>query len=790
MLTNYLKITIRQFQRQPGYAALNILGLTLGIASSLLIILYLHHETSFDQQHTKANRIFRISSDITEPDNAFRWAVTQMPLGRKVAEDFAEVENYVRFIPNGRTHLVKADNRFIEEKIYLVDSTVFSVFDFQLLAGDEGSALDNPSSIVLSESLAKKIFGDQNPVGQLLQSDGESVEVTGVYADPPVTSHIRPRAMISASTADRSQSQNWGGFGIYTYILLHTPEAADAVQQKLNTIIDEFVAVIFDQFGIKVRYELINLRNIHLHSTFEGEPEAIGSMKYIYIFLAVALFLVMIASINYMNLATARSMKRALEVGIRKVMGAQRSTLIRQFITESILLTLAALVLSIGLLLVLVPWLNDTLQTHLSLANLFSLELLSALLIILLITGVASGSYPAFYLSGFRPAAVLKGKGGKAGNKKLRSTLVALQFAISIFMLIGTLIIYDQMNYLRNKDMGFDKDRVIRLVQDNPDNRDKWPVLKQKLLQHPEIKSAATASTSPGRGFGKNVMSVETNTGIMEEYGVDAYAIDYDYFTALSIPIVAGRNISPKFPSDTATAVLVNESMVSRMGWENPIGKKFQFDQDSTVFHKVIGVVKDFHQRSLYDPIEALLFIPSVNNSNILVKISGSTSDGLTAIRQAWESTFPNTPFEYSFLDQDFMEAYETDQLRGRLFLGFSIMMILISILGLLGLASFTAEQRTKEISIRKVLGATSRGLVSLLVRDFIVLVLIGALPAFVLAYFFMNEWLASFEYHVELNFLLFILVLLIIGTITMFTIGYYALRAANTNPADQLKYE
>lgn len=790
MLTNYLKITIRQLRRQPGYTALNILGLTLGIASSLLIILYLHHETSFDQQHSKADRIFRISSDITEPDNAFRWAVTQMPLGRKVAEDFAEVENYVRFIPNGRTHLVKGDDRFIEENVFMVDSTVFSVFDYHLIAGDASSALDNPSSIVLSESLAKKLFGDQNPVGELLQSDGESVEVTGVYLDPPTTSHIRPAAMVSASTVDRSQSQNWGGFGIYTYILLNTPDAASAVQQKLNTIIEEFVAVIFDQFGIKVRYELINLQDIHLHSTFQNEPEPIGSMKYIYIFLAVALFLVIIASINYMNLATARSMKRALEVGIRKVMGAQRSMLISQFITESILLTLVALSLSIVALLIFVPWLNDVLQTQLSLANLLTPQVLIALAAIFITTGVISGSYPAFYLSGFRPAAVLKGKGGKAGNKNLRSTLVAIQFGISIFMLIGTLVIYDQMNFLRNKDMGFDKDQVVRLVQDNPQLRDKWPVLKQKLLQHPEIIETATASTSPGRGFGKNVMSIETNTGIMEEYGVDAYAIDYDYFSALGIPIVAGRNISPEFPSDTATAVLVNESMVARMGWENPIGKKFQFDQDSTVFHKVIGVVADFHQRSLYDPIESLLFIPSLNNSNILIKISGATEDGLVAIREAWENTFPNTPFEYSFLDEDFMEAYETDQLRGKLFLGFSVMMILISCLGLLGLASFSAEQRTKEISIRKVLGATSAGLVGLLVRDFILLVFIGALPAFVLAYFFMKEWLASFEYHVELNYLLFLLVLVLICMITALTTGYYALRAANTNPANQLKYE
>ena len=791
MIKNYLKITVRHLLRQPGYTSLNILGLTIGIVSSLLIVLYLYHEVSFDQQHSKAERIYRISSDISEPDNSFRWTTTQLPLGRTVKNEFSEVEQYTRFIGNGRTRFERNDISYYEEKIFMVDSTVFSVFDYEFISGNPATALEGPNSIVISQSMADKIFKGANPIGEIIKTDNNSLEVTGVYKDLSPNNHIRPNAMISASTVDRNNSQSWGGFGIYTYILLREGIDPKAVETKLNeTIITNYVATIFDQFDIKIKYEMINIQDIHLYSTFQGEPEPLGNIKYIYIFGAVAIFLILIASINYMNLSTARSMKRALEVGIRKVMGAQRGMLIRQFMSESILLTLTALFLSLILVLILVPIFNSQLQTSMSISSLGDPMVLAAIAVMLIITGILSGSYPAFYLSAFKPAAVLKGKGSKSGNKLLRSILVGVQFFISISMLIGTLVIYDQMQYLRNKDLGFEKERVVRVVLDNPAARDKWPVFKNRLLQDPNIKDAATSTTTPGRGFGKNVMMVETNEGVMENYGIDSYGVDYDYLPVLGINLSEGRNINSQYPTDTASAVMVNEAMVVRMGWDNPIGKRFQFDQDSTKYHKVIGVVKDFHQRSLYEPIEALLFIPSLNNSNALIKISGGLDAGIGSIEQAWTETFPNKPFEYSFLDQDFMEQYETDQLRGRLFLGFSIMMIFISCLGLLGLASFIAEQRTKEISVRKVLGAEVSGLVTLLIKDFLILVLIGAIPAFGIAYYLTNEWLSTFEYHVDMNYLLYGLVLVVIGGITILTTGYHALRAATSNPADNLKYE
>lgn len=790
MIQNYLKTTLRHLLRQPGYTALNILGLTLGITSSLLIIIYLFNELSYDDYHSKADNVYRISSDIKEPDNAFRWAVTQFPLGRTVKSEFSEVEQYVRFIGTGQLKLIKGDASFQERDIYMVDSTVFSVFDYEFVSGDPASALEGPNSIVISKSLAKKIFNEADPVGEILRTDDNSLEVTGVYEDAPMNSHIRPNAMVSASTVDRNNAQNWGNFGIYTYVLLNETADPKAVEAKLNDIIDQYVAVIFDQFNITVKYEMINIKDIHLYSTFEGEPEAVGDISYVYIFGAVALFLILIASINYMNLATARSMKRALEVGIRKVMGAQRGMIIGQFMTESIVLTFTALIISILILLVLVPVLNSQLQLSLSLASLTQLPVILAMVGILLFTGLVSGSYPALYLSSFKPAAVLKGKLSAAGNKWLRSSLVAVQFTVSIFMLIGTLIIYEQMQFLRSKDLGFDKERVVRLLLNNQQAREKWPVLKSQILQDPNISGATTSSTSPGRGFSKIIMSVETNEGVMEDYGIDFYQVDYDYLPVLDIGISEGRNISSQYVSDTASSVMVNQAMVARMGWDDPIGKRFQFDQDSTKYHSVVGVISDFHQRSLYDPIEALMFVPNLNNSNVLIKVQGDVKSGLASIETAWNETYTNQPFEYSFLDEDFMDLYESDQLRGRLFLGFSVMMIVISCLGLLGLASFIAEQRTKEISIRKVLGANNAGLVSLLVKDFLILVLLGALPAFGIAYYFMDEWLNTFEYHVDMNYLIYFLVLIVIAGVTILMTGFHAFRAASSNPADNLKFE
>ncbi len=556
------------------------------------------------------------------------------------------------------------------------------------------------------------------------------------------------------------------------------------------------MAVIFDQFDIKVKYELLPLTEIHLKSDFQGEPEPTGEMGFLYIFGAVAIFLLLLACINYMNLSTARATKRALEVGVRKVLGSEKRQLIMQFLSESILFTLIALIISFLVVFLVLPFLNENFGLQLQRTLLVSPQILLGALGIVLLTGVIGGSYPAFYLSAFKPITVLKGKLSRgSGNPTLRKVLVTVQFAVTIFMLVGTGIIYDQMQYLRNKDLGFDKDHVLAFQFENRQARERYPVIREKLLQNPKITTVGTSSTTPGQGFGKLLWNVEGSDGTMKQMGVDNYLVDFDFFPTLGMEIVAGRNFSADFGTDSTQAVMVNEAMVRRMGWTEPLGRKIQFGANDTLpVARVIGVVKDFHQVSLYDPIESLVFRPRFNLANVHVRIdpenTGELSSTIMAVEKIWTEVFPDQPFEYDFVDASFMELYRSDQIRGRIFTLFSVLMIIIACLGLLGLASFTTEQRTKEIGVRKVMGAQTSDILYLLTRNFVLLVIVGAIPAFIAAWYFMNLWLETFSYHTNMNYWLYGLAFLLVAALTLATTGYFAIRAANNNPVDALRYE
>lgn len=794
MLTNFIKIALRNFTRQPGYAVLNILGLTLGVAATLFILLYTTEELSFDKYHEKADHIYRVSSDITEPDDAFKWAVTQFPLAPTLKNDYGEVEEYVRFIPNGRTRLQKDQNQFFEERVYLVDSTIFDVFTFEFIEGNPETALDAPNTMVLSESVAKKIFGDNSAVGQSIRTDAENpYEITGVIKDMPRNSHILADVMVSASTIpDLQNAGSWGGFGVYTYVLLKEGTNPKDFEAKLPEVVKNYVATIFDELNIKVKYALLPVTDIHLKSDFEGEPEPAGEMAFIYIFAAVGIFMLLIASINYMNLATARSARRALEVGMRKVLGSGKGKLIGQFLSESVILTIISLGLSLVLVLTLIPVFNSAFNLNLSTDLLWTPPVLLGMLGILVLVGIVGGSYPAFFLSAFQPAVVLKGTYARGGSSQLlRKSLVVVQFVLSLFMLIGTGIIYDQMNYVRTKELGFDKEQMMTFGFTSREQTEKWPVLREALLQNPNITSAATAGTSPGNGSGKTIFNIEIAEGIMEERGIDNYGIDFDFFPTLGVEIVEGRNFSKEFSTDSTLAVLVNEAMVKRMAWENPIGKKVQFGSNDTLpVARVIGVVKDFHQRSLYNPIEPLMFRPRFNNRISHVKIASNVPATIAYVEQQWEKLFPETPLEYDFVDASFLALYEADQIRARIFTLFSVIMIIVACLGLLGLASFTAEQRTKEIGIRKIMGASVSNIIVMLTQNFVFLVLIAAIPAFIAAWFFMSRWLDTFSYHTSMNYILFFVAFLVTVLITLGTTGYHAYRAAVGNPVEALRYE
>ena len=799
MLKNLLKISFRTILKDKTYSLLNITGLTIGITCSLFLLMYILHELSYDKHHTNAPNIYRVISNIKETDNAFTWAVAQIPLAEELRDNYPEVKNAVRFFGTGRTLYKNGEKQFYEEEFYLADSTVFEMFTYPFIHGDPATALDNPFSIVLTEKAAHRYFSEvSGAIGQSIQNQqGEEFKITGVIKDVPLNSHFIFDGLISRNTR-RGFQGSWGNFGVFTYVQL--PEGYDLAKmyESLDKVIKEKVDPIFAQFGISIKYELQPILDIHLYSKIQDEAEEGGDISYIYIFASVAVFMLLIACINYMNLATARSVNRAREVGVRKVMGSQRRQLIAQFITESVVIALLALFVSMILIYAFLPSFNSLANKSLPFSFILQGPIILGLLAIVLFVGIVGGSYPAFYLSGFNPVNVLKGKFvSRGGNAFFRKVLVVFQFAISIFMLISTLVVFDQLQYMRNKDLGFEKEHVIRLSLNEDALREKSQGLLDRLRQTPEVASVGMASSSPGKGIGKLLLKVEDNEGKLVDRGVDLFSADHDYVKTMGMTIVTGRDFSRDVTSDTSVAVLVNESMVKRMAWDEPIGKKFIFfgggpnNRDSV--KQVVGVIKDYHQNSLYDPIEPLMIFFQKRNSNIFVRtVEGDVRQSVAAIERAWKEIFPSYTFEYNFLDADFNSQYKADEKRSQIFTAFSGMTIVIACLGLLGLAAFTTEQRTKEIGVRKVIGASVQNLVALVSREFFILVSIGTVLAFPFAWYVTNDWLQNFAYRIELlqEWPTFLLSAFMALVITLITVGYHVVRAASANPVNSLRDE
>jgi putative ABC transport system permease protein len=794
MLKNLITIALRNIRKDKTYSAINILGLTVGITCSVFLLMYILDELSYDRYHKDADNIYRVVSNIKEPDNAFTWAVAQIPLAEELRDNYPEVKNVVRFFGLGRTLYKNGEKAFYEERFYLADSTVFEMFDYKFLYGDIGTSLDEPNSIVLTRTMAIKYFDKEDAIGMsLVTQAGDTYKVTGVIEDVPLNSHFIFDALISRSTMPRYQG-SWGNFGVFTYVQLPTGYDLAKMDNSLLKVIKEKVDPIFAEFGISIRYELQRITDIHLHSKIQDEAEEGGDISYIYVFAAVAIFMLVIACINYMNLATARSAGRAKEVGIRKVMGSQRMQIMMQFITESVLLAIIALVASLVLIFGLLPFFNQLSNKELPFAYVTQAPVILSLVAIVIFVGVVGGSYPAFYLSGFNPVNVLKGKVSvKGGNALFRKFLVIVQFSISIFMLISTLIVFDQLQYMREKDLGFSRERILRIELPGDELFRKSPVIAERLRQTPGVAMASATGATPGQGIGKNLMKVEDNEGKMTDRGVDLFTADYDFVPTMGMTVVQGRNFSRDVSSDTTFAILVNEAMVKRMGWDNPIGKKFAFDGGPNPEKQVVGVVKDYHQNSLYDAIEPLIIILRPRNRNLIVKtVEGDVRESIAAIEKTWNEVNPTYPMEYTFLDQDFNSQYESDQKRSQIFTAFSILTISIACLGLLGLAAFTTEQRYKEIGVRKVIGASVKGLVVLISREFFLLVGIGMLVAFPAAWYFTNTWLQNFAYRIELKgeWITFIISALLAFMITLITVGFHVIRAASANPVNALRDE
>jgi len=797
MLKNLLLVAFRNFKKDKWYTLLNVLGLTIGITFSLFLIFYIRDELNYDRSLPKADRIYRIVSYIHERDKNTNWTLTQLPVAATVKKDFPEVEEATWLMSRERTLFKNGENSFYETKVYYADSTVFKIFSYKFLEGDAAHALDEPNSIVISKTLAEKYFGRNTPaVGKTLKTVYDLYKITGVIEDVPNNSHLRFDMLISGATILKGNQNggfnNWGNFNNFTYVLLKPGANITAFNKKLESMYKKYVEPIFAQFNVTMKYDVQPITSIHLHSKLEHEPEELGNMSYIWIFSAVAFFMLLIACINYMNLTTARSARRAKEIGIRKVTGSSKKQLVFQFLTESLLTAIVAVVLSMLLVLVLLPVFNAISGKAFTIATLFQPFNVILVASIALFTGLVGGSYPAFYLSGFQPVSILKGALSNAsGNVNLRRTLVVLQFSISMIMLICTWVVYSQLSFLQKKDLGFNKDEVMTVtVNTGEDERGKIYAMDNDFRNLPGVKMVGTGNSYPGSANSNlNLFTVQTNTGYVDK-AIECYAIDENFLGTLGIKIVNGRNFSG--PPDTLHSILVNEAMAKHFGWTNAIGKRVKFPGDTSGHYlEVVGVMKDFNQKSLYNPISPLLLFYGPNGNIIQLKINqGDIKQTITKVGSTWKKYFPQLPFEYKFLDDDFNSQYAADQKRGKIFAAFSILTIIITCLGLLGLTAFTTQQKQKEISIRRVLGASIVQVVGMITKNYLWLALIAALIAFPVAYYFMHNWLQIFPYNTGLTIIPFVLSAFVIVATASATAMFYSAKAALTKPAKILKTE
>lgn len=812
MFKNFLITIIRNFNRNKFYTILNVVGLSVGLICAILIVLFIQEELSYDKYNVNHKRIVRLASDFTLNGKRDRVATSPMPFGPTFKQEFPEVEEYVRIQGSGRQQFRYKDKEFYEERISYIDSSVFKVFSYNLIQGDPDKALTEPYTIVLNETLAKKYFGDEDPIGKvLIVGENRSFTVTGVMEDIPRNSHFNFRGFYSMKTIESirgaeefnsTEPITFWSFSNYTFLLLKENTNIDALQSKFPSYYNKYMKSLGDQLGVEYHLIVQKLADIHLKSDLQWDAPT-GNIKYIFILSAIAFFILSIAGINYMNMATARSSKRAREVGVRKVVGAHRDTLIRQFLMESLSLTILALMIALIVVELILPLFNSLVNKDLSLSVRETPEILVFSVVLALVLGIVSGSYPAFYLSSFRPATILKGSTikGKAGGL-LRKLLVISQFTVSAIMISGTIVVGVQLNYMNNKDMGFSKEDVLVSIVRDSLMRTKIEPLKDELRKSPNINSIATSNTLIGFDGSKTVHLYEGEEG-MEQYALNFSVIDFDYLDMMQMKIMQGRKFNRKIASDTSSAFIVNQSAARKFNWnEKAVGKKLQLgvelegeeDDDGIMKGEVVGVVADFHYRPLRENIEPINFLVSENPRHrrvLYVKLNQENrEESIKYIESVWNKFSPNMAFNYFFLDDRLRENYDSEVRLTWIFSIFSLLSILIASLGLFGLSSFMAEQRTKELGIRKVLGASVKQLVNLLTKEFVRLIFIANVLAIPITYWAMNSWLNDFSYRIQISWWIFLLTLIVSLVIGVFTVSWQSYRAASADPVNAIKYE
>ena len=816
MIKNYIKIAWRNMMKNKTFSFINIFGLSIGLTCCMLISMYLYYELSYDSHHKHANRVYQLGTTFVKEGKEDRTANTPAPMARAMQMVFPEIEKSTRLLrtfSEDKTLLQYTDTTgavrsFNEAHGYLADSTFFQVLTYHFIEGNPETALIAPNSLVLSEEVAKKIFGKESPLNKTVRVSSNTngdfdFKVTGVFADPKVPTHIDARFFMSINGGGIAQSASQAtslatNNMYYTYFLLKKGVDAKQLEAKFPAFIDQYAGKDLKAMGFYKKQFLTQVKDIHLYSNTTSNVTPGGSVTYLYIIASIAIFTLLIACINFMNLSTARSSKRSAEVGVRKVLGAERNSLIKQFIGESILMALIALVFALIFAKVLLPLFSSLSKKEI----VFSFQehgvLLVGFLLLAIVTGLLAGSYPAFYLSSFRPVKVLKGRiSNSLAAISLRKALVVFQFVISVGLIVASVTINNQMKYMQSKDLGFEKDQQVIIPLRSGPSKAIYAELKTELQKNPEITGVGASLYYPGIINPSDMPLYKEGSNMNNAKRVFMNWVDESFLQTLDIKPASGRLFSKDFLADTGFRVILNQQAINDIGFKDEkeaIGKDVLFDWEGQTYRlPIVGVVKDFHFKDLHSPIEPYGFQLN-NRPNFNYMIAHAKTDDLkgllTSMQNAWRRLNPNEPFEYNFLDEDFQKNYEADARLAAIVRNFTVIAILISCLGLFGLATFSAEQRTKEIGVRKVLGASVGNVVGLLSKEFLKLVFIAIVIASPITWLVMNRWLQDFAYRTSISWTVFVITALIAGGIALFTISFQSIKAALANPVKSLRTE
>jgi putative ABC transport system permease protein len=814
MIKNYFKVAFRNLWKNKGYSAINIFGLAVGLASCLLITLYVTDELSYDKHFNNAERIYRINSDIRFGGGDLHITQTSDMMGELLKKDYPEVEEYTRIYTNDGSKLLKKGNNYItEDRVANADSTFFDVFQLPAIDGDLRTALNQPNTVVVTESAAKKYFSSTDVLGKTIEvkedSSNSAYKITAVIKDIPKETHFNFEFLFSM----KNVNYQWGqitSHNFNTYLRLKPGTDHRNFEKKFDQYAEKYVVPYAKQFikinsmddlrkaGNSLSYTMLPLTDIHLRSDFTFEITPSGNIQSVYIFSAVALFILVLACINFMNLSTARSAKRAKEVGIRKVLGTERKTLIVQFLVESTITAAISLIIAIGIAYLVLPLFNDVAAKSLSVNDLLGIHILPFLILLPFVVGLLAGSYPALFLSRFGPIVVLKGNmntGFKKSN--LRNALVVFQFATSIMLIIGTIIVYSQLNFIQTKKLGFNKDQVL-VIEGAYALGKNIQAFKNDVLSMQGVSSGTISSYLPVTNSSRSDNTYSKGAVMDTENGIDmqTWRIDYDYIKTMGMEIVKGRNFSKDYGSDSS-AIIITETTAKLLGYDDAIGKTIYSPNGNPGVAQglrqlqIIGVVKDFHYESLKKRSGPLCFLLGNSIGLASFKVAAAnTKDLIPNIESKWRTLAPGMPFSYRFMSESFNEMYRTEQRAGTIAIVFAILAILIACLGLFGLVTYMAEQRTKEIGIRKVLGASVGNVVTMLSKDFLLLVAIASIVAFPVAWWAMHKWLQDFEYRISISAWVFVTAGLAALLIALITVSFQAIKAAIANPVKSLRTE